>query len=100
MVEQFLKNPYKSGGWFLSLRMACRSTRLPPFAPGSSPIPLVFNGCSPPSCLSPSEVEVVFRKLRGGKAPGFSVGFLRIIFSIDLSSALGKTAAALRPWTN
>ncbi|GFU46417.1 hypothetical protein TNCV_105931 [Trichonephila clavipes] len=45
----------------------------------------------PPSCLSPSEVEVVFRKLRGGKAPGFSVGFLRIIFSIDLSSAsLGK----------
>ncbi|GFW62485.1 hypothetical protein TNCV_291591 [Trichonephila clavipes] len=54
---------------------------------GSSPIPLVFNDCSPPSCLSPSEVAVVFRKLRGGKAP-------------DLSSALGKTAAALRPWTN
>ncbi|GFU81016.1 hypothetical protein TNCV_1277611 [Trichonephila clavipes] len=57
------------------------------FPSGSSPIPLVFNDCSPPSCLSPSEVEVVFRKLRGGKAP-------------DLSSALGKTAAALRPWTN
>ncbi|GFX45673.1 retrovirus-related Pol polyprotein from type-1 retrotransposable element R1 [Trichonephila clavipes] len=149
------------------------------FPSGFSPIPLVFNDCSPPSCLSPSEVEVVFRKLRGGKAPGidlidyaiwkalynsfpnllfqffnhciqfnhfpsifknikikfllkpgrdpsstlsyrpicllstlgkileriflnrfFSVGFLRIIFSIDLSSALGKTAAALRPWTN
>ncbi|GFX88917.1 DUF4817 domain-containing protein [Trichonephila clavipes] len=40
------------------------------FPSGSSPIPLVFNDCSPPSCLSPREVEVVFRKLRGGKAPG------------------------------
>ncbi|GFY08386.1 hypothetical protein TNCV_1357921 [Trichonephila clavipes] len=39
------------------------------FPSGSPPIPLVFNDCSPPSCLSPSEVEVVFRKLRGGKAP-------------------------------
>ncbi|GFW65265.1 hypothetical protein TNCV_395311 [Trichonephila clavipes] len=39
------------------------------FPSGSSPIHLVFNDCSPPSCLSPSEVEVVFRKLRGGKAP-------------------------------
>ncbi|GFU28397.1 hypothetical protein TNCV_1720181 [Trichonephila clavipes] len=38
------------------------------FPSGSSPIPLVFNDCSPPSCLSPSEVEVVFRKLRGVKA--------------------------------
>ncbi|GFW50097.1 hypothetical protein TNCV_1229221 [Trichonephila clavipes] len=37
------------------------------FPSGSSPIPLVFNDCSPPSCLSPSEVEVVFRKLRGVK---------------------------------
>ncbi|GFV39076.1 hypothetical protein TNCV_4339641 [Trichonephila clavipes] len=35
------------------------------------PIPLVFNDCSPPSCLSPSEVEVVFRKLRGGSQFGF-----------------------------
>ncbi|GFV73037.1 hypothetical protein TNCV_3398151, partial [Trichonephila clavipes] len=35
------------------------------FTSGSSPIPLVFKGYSPPSCLSPSEVEVVFRKLRG-----------------------------------
>ncbi|GFU28870.1 hypothetical protein TNCV_470061 [Trichonephila clavipes] len=39
------------------------------FPSGSSRIPLVLNDCSPPSCLSPSEVEVVFRKLRGGKAP-------------------------------
>ncbi|GFW70979.1 hypothetical protein TNCV_190701 [Trichonephila clavipes] len=143
---------HTSGGWFLSLRRACRSTRLPPCAPGtkpsgptikksiidtknkawetfcstnsnnfgwtfkaafgkltspdnlhqistrdpaswfhikisllleshfpsgSSPIPLVLNDCSPPSCLSPSEFDVVFRKLRVGKAPG-------------LSSALGK----------
>ncbi|GFW45826.1 hypothetical protein TNCV_4495461 [Trichonephila clavipes] len=37
------------------------------FPSGSSSIPLVFNDCSPPSCLSPSEVEVVFRKLRGVK---------------------------------
>ncbi|GFW58949.1 putative 115 kDa protein in type-1 retrotransposable element R1DM [Trichonephila clavipes] len=43
------------------------------FPSGSSPIPLVLNGCSPPSCLSPSEVEVVFRKLRGGKAPGIDL---------------------------
>ncbi|GFV47932.1 putative 115 kDa protein in type-1 retrotransposable element R1DM [Trichonephila clavipes] len=43
------------------------------FPSGSSPIPLVFNDCSPPSCLSPSEVEVVFRKLRGGKAPGIDL---------------------------
>ncbi|GFS61554.1 putative 115 kDa protein in type-1 retrotransposable element R1DM [Trichonephila clavipes] len=43
------------------------------FPSGSSPIPLVFNDCSPPSCLSPSEVEVVFRKLRG-KAPGCPQG--------------------------
>ncbi|GFT04492.1 hypothetical protein TNCV_1930021 [Trichonephila clavipes] len=35
------------------------------FPSGSPPIPLVFNDCSPPSCLSP---KVVFRKLRGGKA--------------------------------
>ncbi|GFX07856.1 putative 115 kDa protein in type-1 retrotransposable element R1DM [Trichonephila clavipes] len=41
------------------------------FPSGSSPIPLVFNDCSPPSCLSPSEVEVVFRKLRGGSQFGF-----------------------------
>ncbi|GFT08156.1 hypothetical protein TNCV_3481091 [Trichonephila clavipes] len=40
---------------------------------GSSPIPLVFNDCSPPSCLSPSEVEVVFRKLHRGKAPGIDL---------------------------
>ncbi|GFX97339.1 hypothetical protein TNCV_1077101 [Trichonephila clavipes] len=39
----------------------------------SSPIPLVLNDCSPPSCLSPSEVEVVFRKLRGGQAPGIDL---------------------------
>ncbi|GFX73799.1 retrovirus-related Pol polyprotein from type-1 retrotransposable element R1 [Trichonephila clavipes] len=39
----------------------------------SSPIPLVLNDCSPPSCLSPTEVEVVFRKLRGGKAPGIDL---------------------------
>ncbi|GFW51159.1 putative 115 kDa protein in type-1 retrotransposable element R1DM [Trichonephila clavipes] len=45
------------------------------FPSGSSPIPLVFNDCSPPSCLSPSEVEVVFRKLRGGKAPDLSSAF-------------------------
>ncbi|GFT33697.1 uncharacterized protein TNCV_4382251 [Trichonephila clavipes] len=44
------------------------------FPSGSSSIPLVFNDCSPPSCLSPSEVEVVFRKLRGGKAPGCPQG--------------------------
>ncbi|GFW11532.1 putative 115 kDa protein in type-1 retrotransposable element R1DM [Trichonephila clavipes] len=44
------------------------------FPSGSSPIPLVFNDCSPPSCLSPSEVEVVFRKLRGGKASGCPQG--------------------------
>ncbi|GFX06975.1 putative 115 kDa protein in type-1 retrotransposable element R1DM [Trichonephila clavipes] len=43
------------------------------FTSGSSSIPLVFNDCSPPSCLSPSEVEVVFRKLRGGKAPGIDL---------------------------
>ncbi|GFT21186.1 putative 115 kDa protein in type-1 retrotransposable element R1DM [Trichonephila clavipes] len=43
------------------------------FPSGSSPIPLVFNDCSPPSCLSPSEVEVVFRKLREGKAPGIDL---------------------------
>ncbi|GFV46013.1 uncharacterized protein TNCV_2200231 [Trichonephila clavipes] len=43
------------------------------FPSGSPPIPLVFNDCSPPSCLSPSEVEVVFRKLRGGKAPGIDL---------------------------
>ncbi|GFY11243.1 uncharacterized protein TNCV_4472291 [Trichonephila clavipes] len=36
------------------------------FPSGASPIPLVLNDCSSPSCLSPSEVEVVFRKLRGG----------------------------------
>ncbi|GFW21296.1 hypothetical protein TNCV_3775071 [Trichonephila clavipes] len=42
------------------------------FASGSSPIPFVFNDCSPPSCLSPSEVEVVFRKLLGGKVPAFA----------------------------
>ncbi|GFX33058.1 hypothetical protein TNCV_5042261 [Trichonephila clavipes] len=39
------------------------------FPSGAPPIPLVLNDCSPPSCLSPSEVDVVFRKLRGGKAP-------------------------------
>ncbi|GFS58052.1 putative 115 kDa protein in type-1 retrotransposable element R1DM [Trichonephila clavipes] len=43
------------------------------FPSGSSPIPLVFNDCSPPSCLSSSEVEVVFRKLRGGKALGIGL---------------------------
>ncbi|GFT04685.1 retrovirus-related Pol polyprotein from type-1 retrotransposable element R1 [Trichonephila clavipes] len=43
------------------------------FPSGSPPILLVFNDCSPPSCLSPSEVEVVFRKLRGGKAPGIDL---------------------------
>ncbi|GFV00945.1 putative 115 kDa protein in type-1 retrotransposable element R1DM [Trichonephila clavipes] len=32
-----------------------------------------LHDCSPPSCLSPSEVEVVFRKLRGGKAPGIDL---------------------------
>ncbi|GFX14101.1 uncharacterized protein TNCV_1765971 [Trichonephila clavipes] len=37
------------------------------FPSGSSPIPLVFNDCSPPSCLSPSEVEVVFRSFVGVK---------------------------------
>ncbi|GFV11057.1 uncharacterized protein TNCV_2718021 [Trichonephila clavipes] len=41
------------------------------FPSGSSPIPLVFNDCSPASCLSPSEVEVVFRKIRGGCPQGF-----------------------------
>ncbi|GFW74534.1 retrovirus-related Pol polyprotein from type-1 retrotransposable element R1 [Trichonephila clavipes] len=35
------------------------------FPSGSSPIPLVLNDCSPPSCLSPSEVEVVFGSFRG-----------------------------------
>ncbi|GFX13597.1 putative 115 kDa protein in type-1 retrotransposable element R1DM [Trichonephila clavipes] len=54
------------------------------FPSGSYPIPLVFNDCSPPSCLNPSEVEVVFRKLRGGKAPGidlidYAIWFLRWI---------------------
>ncbi|GFX00940.1 uncharacterized protein TNCV_4579061 [Trichonephila clavipes] len=34
------------------------------FPSGASPIPLVLNNCSPPSCLSPSEGDVVFRKLR------------------------------------
>ncbi|GFT50737.1 hypothetical protein TNCV_3963561 [Trichonephila clavipes] len=43
------------------------------FPSGSSPIPLVLNDCSPPSCLSPSEVEVVFRKLRVGKASGIDL---------------------------
>ncbi|GFW32785.1 hypothetical protein TNCV_1773541 [Trichonephila clavipes] len=43
------------------------------FPSGSSPITLVLNDCSPPSCLSPSEVEVVFRKLREGKAPGINL---------------------------
>ncbi|GFU87623.1 hypothetical protein TNCV_2935451 [Trichonephila clavipes] len=30
------------------------------FPSGASPIPLVLNDCSHPSCLSPSEVDVVF----------------------------------------
>ncbi|GFV79872.1 hypothetical protein TNCV_1726971 [Trichonephila clavipes] len=38
-----------------------------------SPTSLVLNDCSPPSCLSPSEVEVVCRKLRGSKAPGIDL---------------------------
>ncbi|GFW80148.1 hypothetical protein TNCV_460561 [Trichonephila clavipes] len=42
------------------------------FPPGASPIPLVLNDCSP-SCMSASEVNVVFRKLRGGKAPGIDL---------------------------
>ncbi|GFW21324.1 uncharacterized protein TNCV_1531491 [Trichonephila clavipes] len=42
------------------------------FPSGFSPIPLVLNDCSPPSCLNHSEVEVVFRKLCGGKAPVMS----------------------------
>ncbi|GFS83483.1 hypothetical protein TNCV_66311 [Trichonephila clavipes] len=53
------------------------------FPSGSSPIPLVFNDCSPPSCLSPSEVEVVFRKLRGGKAPAFADDLAIVSFGLS-----------------
>ncbi|GFU46184.1 uncharacterized protein TNCV_2155242 [Trichonephila clavipes] len=86
------------------------------FPSGSSPIPLVFNDCSPPSCLSPRKLKSSSGSFVGpGRDPsstlsyrpicllstlgkilerifliGFSVVFLRIIFSIDLSSALGK----------
>ncbi|GFX88994.1 putative DD41D transposase [Trichonephila clavipes] len=54
------------------------------FPSGSPPIPLVFNDCSPPSCLSPSEVEVVFRKLRGavvfeGARPSGGIPFLKLV---------------------
>ncbi|GFV37587.1 putative 115 kDa protein in type-1 retrotransposable element R1DM [Trichonephila clavipes] len=61
------------------------------FPSGSPPIPLVFNDCSPPSCLSPSEVEVVFRKLRGGKArPGRDPSSTLSYRPICLLSTLGK----------
>ncbi|GFX15246.1 hypothetical protein TNCV_2709511 [Trichonephila clavipes] len=50
--------------------MACRSPRLFPCTPGASPIALVLNDGSPPSCLSPSEVDVVFRKFLGGFPQG------------------------------
>ncbi|GFW45618.1 hypothetical protein TNCV_3245561 [Trichonephila clavipes] len=53
------------------------------FPSGSPPIPLVFNDCSPPSCLSPSEVEVVFRKLRGGKAPAFADDLAIVSFGLS-----------------
>ncbi|GFU87353.1 hypothetical protein TNCV_2716391 [Trichonephila clavipes] len=39
------------------------------FPSRTSPISVVFNNCSSSSGLSPREVDVVLRKLRGGKAP-------------------------------
>ncbi|GFV37905.1 putative 115 kDa protein in type-1 retrotransposable element R1DM [Trichonephila clavipes] len=61
------------------------------FPLGSSPIPLVFNDCSPPSCLSPSEVEVVFRKLRVVKPrPGRDPSSTLSYRPICLLSTLGK----------
>ncbi|GFX40511.1 tubulin epsilon chain [Trichonephila clavipes] len=78
------------------------------FPSGASPIPFVLNDCSL-SCLSPSEVDVVFRKLRGGKAqdvhffnavvftgarPSGGIPFLKLV---PIPSISPRSDAALYP---
>ncbi|GFY03665.1 uncharacterized protein TNCV_3092911 [Trichonephila clavipes] len=62
------------------------------FPSGSPPIPLVFNDCSPPSCLSPSEVEVVFRSFVGVKPRKFIHSYLtnRVIIWTDNTFTIKK----------